>query len=66
MALIMRLFHVQRVKIDGKTWHSRCYIEWDIFERGSIVEIEVTDNITLPCGDSPLALPPSLSTGGYN
>jgi putative alpha-1,2-mannosidase len=60
------VFHdVQGVKIDGKRWHSRCYIEWDVFERGSTVEIEVTDDISLPCGETVQALPPSLSTGGY-
>ncbi|KAI0033572.1 glycoside hydrolase family 92 protein [Vararia minispora EC-137] len=57
---------VQDVLVDGQPWHSRCFIEWDVFERGSTVEITLTDDITLPCGDSPNALPPSLSTGGYD
>ncbi|KAJ3533543.1 hypothetical protein NMY22_g7290 [Coprinellus aureogranulatus] len=57
---------VQNVTIDGKPWHSNCYIEWDVFEKGSTVELTLTDDINIGCGDGKDALPPSISTGGYN
>jgi hypothetical protein len=56
----------QSVTIDGKSWKSNCYLEWDVFEQGSTVELELTDDITVPCGETADALPPSLSTGGFD
>ncbi|KAI0319732.1 glycoside hydrolase family 92 protein [Amylostereum chailletii] len=56
---------VKSVTIDGQPWHSTCFLEWDVFERGATVELELTDDITVTCGSSDDALPPSLSTGGY-
>ncbi|KAI9068181.1 glycoside hydrolase family 92 protein [Trametes sanguinea] len=57
---------VKSVKIDGKSWKSNCFIEWDAFTSGSLIELELTDDINVPCGATSDALPPSLSTGGYN
>jgi len=55
----------QSVKIDGLHWKSNCYLDWDTFTNGSTVELELTDDIGLACGEAPDALPPSLSTGGF-
>lgn len=57
---------VKSVKVDGQPWHSNCYIEWDVFEKGSTVELELTDDIEVGCGEGEDALPPSISTGGYS
>ncbi|KAH9934467.1 glycoside hydrolase family 92 protein [Epithele typhae] len=57
---------VKNVTIDGKPWKSNCFVEWDAFEKGSLIELELTDDITVPCGATADALPPSLSTGGYD
>lgn len=54
------------MKIDGKPWKSNCFLEWDVFENGSTVELELTDDINVSCGQGEDALPPSLSTGGYD
>ena len=61
---LMYLF--QNVTIDGQPWHSNCFVEWDVFENGSTVELFLTDDRTVACGDDDNALPPSLSTGGYD
>ncbi|CAL1712499.1 unnamed protein product [Somion occarium] len=57
---------VKGVKIDGKAWKSNCFIEWEAFQQGSTIELELTDDINVTCGKGSDALPPSLSTGGYN
>ncbi|KAH9903165.1 glycoside hydrolase family 92 protein [Cubamyces lactineus] len=57
---------VKSVKINGKAWKSNCFIEWDAFTSGALIELELTDDINVPCGASSDALPPSLSTGGYD
>ncbi|KAI0672078.1 glycoside hydrolase family 92 protein [Trametes maxima] len=57
---------VESVKIDGKPWYSTCFIDWDAFTRGSLIELQLTDNINVSCGAREDALPPSLSTGGYD
>ena len=57
---------MQSVKIDGQPWKSNCYIEWDAFTKGSLIELQLTDDINVTCGKGKDALPPSLSTGGYN
>ncbi|TBU25783.1 glycoside hydrolase family 92 protein [Dichomitus squalens] len=57
---------VKSVKIDGKPWHSNCFIEWDTFTNGSLIELQLTNEINVSCGNDKSALPPSLSTGGYN
>jgi hypothetical protein len=54
------------VTIDGTPWKSNCYLEWDAFMQGSTIELELTDDITVGCGDDVGALPPSLSTGGFD
>ncbi|KAF9229643.1 glycoside hydrolase family 92 protein [Gyrodon lividus] len=56
---------VKSVTIDGQPWKSNCYLDWDVFTKGSTIELELTDDINITCGDGPDALPPSLSTGGY-
>ncbi|KAG1749718.1 glycoside hydrolase family 92 protein [Suillus paluster] len=57
---------VKSVTIDGQPWHSNCYLDWDVFVKGSTVELELTSDIDTTCGEGPDALPPSLSTGGYS
>ncbi|KAJ7051298.1 glycoside hydrolase family 92 protein [Mycena amicta] len=57
---------VKSVKVNGKLYKSSCYLEWDVFTSGSTVELEVTDDINVTCGTGKAALPPSLSTGGYD
>jgi hypothetical protein len=54
------------VKVNGKPYKSNCYLEWDVFTTGSTVELELTDDINVTCGTGKAALPPSISTGGYN
>ena len=58
---------VQNVTIDGVPAKSNCFLEWDVFEKGSTVELTLTDDITVGCGGNGVdTLPPSLSTGGFN
>lgn len=57
---------LQSVKIDGKPWKSNCFLDWSAFTSGSTIELQLTDNIDVSCGKSSDALPPSLSTGGYD
>ena len=57
---------VKSVKIDGKPWSSNCFIEWDAFTNGSLIELELTSDINVSCGAGKSSLPPSLSTGGYD
>lgn len=57
---------IQNVTVDGVAYKSNCYLEWDVFEKGSTVELVLTDDIGVTCGNGAAALPPSLSTGGYN
>jgi hypothetical protein len=52
----------QSVTVDGQLWKSNCFIEWNVFVRGATVELELTDDPNVPCGE----LPPSLSTGGFS
>ncbi|KAF5340884.1 hypothetical protein D9758_012170 [Tetrapyrgos nigripes] len=57
---------VQSVSVNGQPYKSNCYLEWDVFTSGSTVELTLTDDVGVTCGDGPDALPPSLSTGGYD
>ncbi|KAF8055357.1 glycoside hydrolase family 92 protein [Lyophyllum atratum] len=57
---------VQSVAVNGKPYKSNCYLDWDVFTSGSLVELTLTDNIHVTCGNGTSALPPSLSTGGYD
>lgn len=57
---------LQSVTIDGKPWKSNCYLEWSSFQKGSTIELELTNNPNVTCGNGAAALPASLSTGGYN
>ncbi|KAI3612903.1 glycoside hydrolase family 92 protein, partial [Moniliophthora roreri] len=54
---------VKSVRVNGEVYKSNCYLDWDVFVNGSIVDLELTDDINVTCGDGPQALPPSLSTG---
>jgi len=56
----------QSVSVNGKPYKSNCYLDWDVFVSGSLVELTLSDDITLGCGSGKDALPPSISTGGYN
>ncbi|KAL1948226.1 hypothetical protein VTO73DRAFT_12301 [Trametes versicolor] len=57
---------VQNVTIDGQPAKSNCFLEWDVFQRGATVELTLTDDIEVSCGNGTDALPPSLSTGGFD
>ncbi|KAF8193206.1 glycoside hydrolase family 92 protein [Mycena galopus ATCC 62051] len=57
---------VKSVKVNGEPYKSNCYLDWDVFTTGSTVELELTDDINVTCGTGEGALPPSISTGGYN
>ncbi|KAJ8523250.1 hypothetical protein ONZ45_g311 [Pleurotus djamor] len=57
---------VKSVKVNGKPYKSNCYLDWDVFETGATVELTLTDDIGVTCGTGKDALPPSLSTGGYD
>ncbi|KAF9558968.1 glycoside hydrolase family 92 protein [Agrocybe pediades] len=57
---------VKSVSVNGKPYKTNCYLEWDVFESGSLVELTLSADITLGCGKGKDALPPSISTGGYN
>ncbi|KAH9828540.1 uncharacterized protein C8Q71DRAFT_719243, partial [Rhodofomes roseus] len=54
------------VTINGEAWNSTCYRDWSAFEAGATMELQLTDNANVTCGDGPQALPPSLSTGGFD
>ncbi|KAJ3516547.1 hypothetical protein NLJ89_g1063 [Agrocybe chaxingu] len=57
---------VKSVAVNGKPYKSNCYLDWDVFVNGSLVELTLTDDITVSCGTGRDALPPSISTGGYS
>ncbi|KAG9227041.1 hypothetical protein CCMSSC00406_0010003 [Pleurotus cornucopiae] len=57
---------VKGVTVDGQTYKSNCFLDWDVFVKGSSVELTLTDDINVTCGKGRAALPPSLSTGGYD
>ncbi|KAK2466575.1 hypothetical protein APHAL10511_001437 [Amanita phalloides] len=57
---------VQNVTVNGRPYKSNCYLDWDVFTSASFVELTLTDDINVTCGDGPDALPPSISTGGYS
>ncbi|KAF8624708.1 hypothetical protein AX17_007039 [Amanita inopinata Kibby_2008] len=57
---------VERVTVNGQPYKSNCYLDWDVFTSSSVVELTLTDNINVTCGNGKDALPPSISTGGYN
>ncbi|KAK7014456.1 hypothetical protein VNI00_019350 [Paramarasmius palmivorus] len=58
--------YVKSVKVNGEVYKTNCYLEWDVFEQGAEVELELTNEEDVTCGDGDDALPPSLSTGGYD
>ncbi|KXN83541.1 hypothetical protein AN958_01250 [Leucoagaricus sp. SymC.cos] len=57
---------VQSVTVNDQPYKSNCYLDWDVFKTGTIVELTLTNDINVSCGDGPNALPPSISTGGYD
>lgn len=52
--------------MNGVQYKSNCYLEWDVFQTNSEVELTLSDDVTLGCGSGANALPPSLSTGGFD
>ncbi|KAK1229538.1 hypothetical protein PQX77_007364 [Marasmius sp. AFHP31] len=67
--------YVKSVTLNSKPYKSNCYLEWeDVFtnsDSGSGSETKVVLELTddkegVTCGDGEGALPPSLSTGGYD
>ncbi|EJD01967.1 glycoside hydrolase family 92 protein [Fomitiporia mediterranea MF3/22] len=57
---------VESVKVNGERYKSNCYLDFDVFENGSTIELQLSSNINNTCGNGPNALPPSLSTGGFS
>ncbi|KAJ8488173.1 hypothetical protein ONZ45_g14058 [Pleurotus djamor] len=57
---------VKSVTIDGKPSKSSCFLDWDVFVKGSLVELTLSNDINVTCGNGKAAIPPSLSTGGYD
>ncbi|KAF4562550.1 hypothetical protein EYR36_003944 [Pleurotus pulmonarius] len=57
---------IKSVSVNGTPYKSNCYLDWDVFVAGSLVELTLTDDINVTCGEGAHALPPSLSTGGYD
>lgn len=57
--------YVQSVKVNGEPYKSNCYLDFDVFESASAIELTLSNNINLDCGKGPEAIPPSLSTGGF-
>ncbi|KAJ3924322.1 MAG: hypothetical protein NXY57DRAFT_908141, partial [Lentinula lateritia] len=53
------------VTVNGELYKSNCFLDWDMFVNGSVVELALTDDLNVTCGSGDEALPPSLSTGGY-
>ncbi|CEL59327.1 putative glycosidase Rv0584 OS=Mycobacterium tuberculosis GN=Rv0584 PE=3 SV=1 [Rhizoctonia solani AG-1 IB] len=53
--------YVQNVTVNGQPWKSRCWLDWDVFEQGGVVDLVLGEDEGLGCGD----VPASLSTGGY-
>ncbi|KIY66915.1 glycoside hydrolase family 92 protein [Cylindrobasidium torrendii FP15055 ss-10] len=56
--------YVEGVKVNGEAYKSNCFLEWEVFMKGSTVELELSSNREVGCGQD--GLPPSLSTGGYD
>ncbi|KAJ3908287.1 glycoside hydrolase family 92 protein [Lentinula edodes] len=62
---LSKAFH-QNVMINGEQYKSNCYLEWDLFKTDVVIELTLSDDDSLGCGNGADALPPSLSTGGFN
>lgn len=56
---------MQNVTVNGVPYKSSCYLDWDVFQNGSTIVLELTDDVGVTCGQEQTALPPSLSTGGF-
>jgi hypothetical protein len=56
----------QSVTVNGQPYKSNCYLDWDVFTGGATVELMLTEDINVSCGSGVNALPPSLSTGGFD
>lgn len=57
---------VKSVTINGEKATSNCFIDFEVFEKGGLVELEMSDDpADSTCGGGDGALPPSLSTGGF-
>ncbi|KAJ3784535.1 glycoside hydrolase family 92 protein [Lentinula aff. detonsa] len=58
--------YVSSVVVNGEQYKSNCYLDWDLFTADTVIELTLSDDDSLGCGDNANALPPSLSTGGFN
>ncbi|KAJ3895347.1 glycoside hydrolase family 92 protein [Lentinula edodes] len=58
--------YIANVMINGEQYKSNCYLEWDLFKTDVVIELTLSDDDSLGCGNGADALPPSLSTGGFN
>ncbi|KAJ4489178.1 glycoside hydrolase family 92 protein [Lentinula lateritia] len=58
--------YIANVVINGEQYKSNCYLEWDLFETDVVIELTLSDDDSLGCGNGANALPPSLSTGGFD
>ncbi|KAJ4471850.1 glycoside hydrolase family 92 protein [Lentinula edodes] len=58
--------YIANVTINGEQYKSNCYLEWDLFKTDVVIELTLSDDDSLGCGNGADALPPSLSTGGFN
>ncbi|KAJ3571669.1 hypothetical protein NP233_g3599 [Leucocoprinus birnbaumii] len=57
---------IQSVTVNGQPYKSNCYLDWDVFKTGANVTLTLTSDINVSCGSGTSALPPSISTGGFN
>ncbi|KAJ4470945.1 glycoside hydrolase family 92 protein [Lentinula aciculospora] len=57
--------YISNVVVNGEEYKSNCYLEWDLFEADTVIELTLSDDNTLGCGNGVNALPPSLSTVGF-
>ncbi|KIK62122.1 glycoside hydrolase family 92 protein [Collybiopsis luxurians FD-317 M1] len=60
--------YVSNVTVNGIPWPSTCFLDWSHFSASTdtTIELTLTDDDSLGCGEGADALPPSLSTGGFD
>ena len=51
---LMFTINTQSVKVDGKPYKSNCYLDWDLFEKGSLIELNLTSSSAVTCGSGKL------------
>ncbi|KAH8112965.1 glycoside hydrolase family 92 protein [Phellopilus nigrolimitatus] len=57
---------VESVKVNGQPYKTNCFLEWAVFQDSATVELQLSSDINVSCGNGSDALPPSLSTGGFS